>query len=206
MFIYKIVNKINGDIYVGKTTKTLEERFRKHRHKHKNVNTHLYKAMRKYGVENFEIFAIEECTGNLNEREMHWIETLAPKYNMTLGGEGGDTSESPNFKEAMIRHHPNRTHYPGSRMLGKTHTEETKTKQSKRRTEYWENLSEEEREDRATKISGTNNGMFGKTPKNSLKVTYNGVEYPSLAAAVRDSGHSAKYIKKHGVIHNDRRE
>ena len=44
------------------------------------------------------------------------------------------------------------------------------------------------------------NGMYGKTPKNSVKISYNGIEYKSIAEASRKTGHSAAYLKKHGVI------
>jgi hypothetical protein len=36
MKIYKITNKINKKVYVGKTTKTIEERFKKHIQNAKN--------------------------------------------------------------------------------------------------------------------------------------------------------------------------
>jgi group I intron endonuclease len=203
MYVYKITNKINNKIYIGKTTKSVEERFAKHRYNSADGNTHLYKSMRKYGVHNFDISIIEECVSDLDEREIFWIQTLSPEYNMTSGGEGGDTSSSPNYKDAMIKHHRNRTTYPGARMLGKTHTIETKSKQSTKRKEYWDNLSEDDREKRTRKISGGKNGMFGKTPKNSVLVTFDGVLYKSITAAAKATGHSAHYIKKHGVLHNE---
>ena len=201
MFIYKITNTINNKTYVGKTTKSIQERFRKHQQSAKYGNTYLYRAMVKYGVDNFKIEIVEECEGDLNDRERHWIAELRPEYNMTGGGDGGDTSSSPNFKAGVAEHHASRTSYPGSRMLGKTHSEETKLKQSKAREEHWANLSEEQREVRSQKVSGSNNGMFGKAPKNSLRVLYKGVQYASITAAARDTGHSPNYIKKHGELY-----
>lgn len=100
MIIYKITNKINDFFYIGKTTKSAEERFNRHFHNHKNGNTYLYRAMRKYGFDNFQIEVLEQ-TELLNEREIYWIETLNPQYNMTKGGDGGDTSKSPNFIEGL---------------------------------------------------------------------------------------------------------
>lgn len=47
-------------------------------------------AMRKYGVENFEVSLIEE-TDNPEEREVYWIEqkrSFKNGYNATLGGDG----------------------------------------------------------------------------------------------------------------------
>lgn len=52
----------------------------------------LYSAMRKYGIENFKIEEIEECSDVIvNEREIYWIEklqTFKNGYNATIGGDG----------------------------------------------------------------------------------------------------------------------
>lgn len=50
MIIYKIYNDVNSKLYIGQTTKSLEERINGH---HSSMiggqDTHLYRAMRKYG-------------------------------------------------------------------------------------------------------------------------------------------------------------
>ena len=94
MFIYKIENKINGKIYIGKTEKNNpEDRWKSHCRDAKYRKTKLYNAFKKYGIINFEFYVIE-FTGKvtrqrLNEREIYWIEVLSPEYNMTKGGDGG---------------------------------------------------------------------------------------------------------------------
>jgi group I intron endonuclease len=98
--IYLITNTITQGTYVGYTSLTLEERFKKHRYNHVAGNTHLYKAMRKYGFDNFVIEVLQE-NGNLQEDETIWIYKLCPNYNMTKGGDGGNTSDSPNWQMAM---------------------------------------------------------------------------------------------------------
>lgn len=101
MIIYQITNIITKDFYIGKT-KNPEQRF--YRHKYNAINNksqaYIYRAMRKYGVENFEFTVLERVQFSefLNEREIFWISELKPKYNMTKGGDGGDTSNSPNYK------------------------------------------------------------------------------------------------------------
>jgi hypothetical protein len=77
--------------------------------------------MRKYGIENFMIEVLE-ITEHLDEREKYWISTLHPQYNMTAGGEGGDTSSSPNFISAMKKYHASKTKdsYATFGMKGKT--------------------------------------------------------------------------------------
>ena len=94
-YIYQIKNKLNGKIYVGKTNNTIENRWKEHCQdfkKEKNEKRPLYAAMRKYGIENFEISQLEECSfEEINDKETYWIETLGTfknGYNATLGGDG----------------------------------------------------------------------------------------------------------------------
>ena len=57
-YIYQIINKVNGKIYVGKTNFSIEKRFKEHCHdafQPRNESRPLYAAMRKYGVENLYI-------------------------------------------------------------------------------------------------------------------------------------------------------
>lgn len=98
--IYKITNKVNGKIYVGQTTKSLEERFQKHcwgttESDKYHLNMAIKKAIRKYGKENFTIELIEEVeVDKLDEREVYWISTYDSYnqgYNCTLGGQNGAT-------------------------------------------------------------------------------------------------------------------
>lgn len=102
--IYQITNLVNGKIYIGKTTKSLEERFKRHFYNHTSLNTHLYKSMRKHGFTNFSIELLEVADQSIiNDRECYWISKLNPHYNMTKGGDGGDTSSSINYKLGMSK-------------------------------------------------------------------------------------------------------
>ena len=108
MIIYQITNKINGDCYIGKTSKTIEERFQRHIYNSNyNIDTHLCRAMRKYGADNYSIEILESQVSvkNIDAREKYYIETIKPRYNMTEGGDGGDTSTSPNFRRSMKEYH-----------------------------------------------------------------------------------------------------
>lgn len=93
--IYKITNNINNKIYIGKAF-DIQRRWSEHKVAINNPNKqyHLYRAMRKYGIENFSMEIIEECPIDndiLYEREQYWInyyDSYNKGYNQTLGGEG----------------------------------------------------------------------------------------------------------------------
>ena len=95
--IYKIENMQNGKVYIGQTTKLLSERFQAHVNAAKSgSNLKLSRAIRKYGKESFVISEIDsaETKEELNLKEIYWIDfydSLNSGYNMTLGGEGGNT-------------------------------------------------------------------------------------------------------------------
>lgn len=90
--IYVIKNDINDKLYVGKTVTTLANRWLHHKDDYQKYDWHLYRAMRKYGIEHFWIEKIEDCADEvINEREKYWIKelnTLEKGYNMTPGGDG----------------------------------------------------------------------------------------------------------------------
>lgn len=92
-YIYKITNNINGKIYIGMTYRTIQERWKEHQNdcnRRQAENRPLYRAMNKYGIENFSIEVLEK-TDNPEERERYWIERLGSfkyGYNATLGGDG----------------------------------------------------------------------------------------------------------------------
>ena len=55
-YIYCITNMLNGKQYVGKTVGSINERFKQHCAEYKKERSKdrpLYRAMRKYGIENF---------------------------------------------------------------------------------------------------------------------------------------------------------
>jgi group I intron endonuclease len=94
--IYLITNKLNSNLYVGKTKSTPKKRFVGHVYDANHGSTsNIAKAIRKYGADAFSIELIEEVSiENLDERERFHIARLSPDYNMTKGGEGGETGMS----------------------------------------------------------------------------------------------------------------
>lgn len=94
-YIYKITNLINQKAYIGKTMFNIEKRWKEHQTESKmqrSQNRPLYRAMNKYGVENFSIEVLEEVDINkLSIKEIYWIgyyDTYNNGYNATLGGDG----------------------------------------------------------------------------------------------------------------------
>ena len=106
--IYKITNNLNGQIYIGLSV-NIEKRWKDHKNRYQNETDKeyektLYRAFRKYGIENFTFEIIEECSKEeLSSKEIQWIafyDSFANGYNETPGGEiicmGGE--KHPNHK------------------------------------------------------------------------------------------------------------
>lgn len=97
--IYRIENLINHKCYIGQS-KYIEKRWNRHRKEPFNQNSHsynypLYKAMRKYGIENFSFEVLEECDiTELNEKEVYYIDVYNSFYNGYNQTVGGDASAS----------------------------------------------------------------------------------------------------------------
>lgn len=94
--IYKITNMISGHAYIGQSV-DIERRFANHANAAKSAKQEydyaLYRAIRKYGIENFSFDVLEEVplSENLDSREIYWIayyDTFNNGYNETLGGSG----------------------------------------------------------------------------------------------------------------------
>ena len=98
--IYKITNIINGKVYIGKTSLSIEDRYKQHIRDSKKSRTNkrpLYDAMNKYGIDNFIIEEIETniSDDDINDKEVYYIQKFhsyigdeyCNGYNATLGGD-----------------------------------------------------------------------------------------------------------------------
>jgi len=90
MYVYKIINEVNGKIYVGKHEFDDPD--------YMGSGKLLRRAFNKYGMENFrkEILYRTDDKQDLAEKERHYISELKCQdptigYNITAGGDGGDT-------------------------------------------------------------------------------------------------------------------
>lgn len=103
MILYKITNKINGKIYIGQTTRSLNVRWNEHKRDFKKLDTKLSRAVKKYGIENFTIEEIEKCQDlkSLNKKETLLIKeynTIKNGYNIRIGGENSPRSKETRKK------------------------------------------------------------------------------------------------------------
>jgi group I intron endonuclease len=91
--IYKMVNTINDDVYIGCTIYALDKRFYEHLHRcfKSDVNTKLYNSIREFGAKNFTIELLEECPlSEISEKEKQYItqyDSFDNGLNSALGGE-----------------------------------------------------------------------------------------------------------------------
>jgi len=87
--IYIVENTVNSKIYIGKTERAVETRWAEHVGAARSPS-YFHRAIRKYGADAFVVRVLEtvDDPGVLNDREIHWISTLHPDYNLTAGGEG----------------------------------------------------------------------------------------------------------------------
>lgn len=102
--IYKITNLVNGKSYIGQSV-SISERWRAHRHRpfnsnSKQYNSPLYRAIRKYGLQNFKFEVLEQCEKDcLDKKEIAYIKyynTTNPDfgYNLTSGGSGNASTDA----------------------------------------------------------------------------------------------------------------
>lgn len=175
-YIYKITNDINNKIYIGQTTRSLSKRWSQHKHNSKEGQTHLYRAMRKYGVEHFSIEKIVECPEDeLDKLECFYIEqydSYENGYNSTLGGQySGGLRGSQGFTKTELEDMWNQG-------LGVKEISE-RLKVHKRTISHWlkeyEIATHEEKENR-----GKSKSREGSKRYSTVVVFFNGVKYNSI--------------------------
>lgn len=106
MIVYKVTNNINGKIYIGKTSNSLDGRKAQHLRDSKKSKFKFHRALKKYGYENFLWEVVFECHSEqeLNLKEIELIQnynSFKNGYNMTLGGEG-QLGNTPSEKTRSI--------------------------------------------------------------------------------------------------------
>lgn len=117
--VYKIVNWLDGKVYIGSAGKSLRTRLKQHRNAlraNRHQNRHLQNAWNRDGEESFVFSVIERCEpGKCIEREQAWIDDC-----LASGVE-------------LYNHYLN-----AASPLGSKHTEETKAHLSEVRKRLWQ--------------------------------------------------------------------
>lgn len=144
MFIYMLLNKVNGKIYVGQTVRDVNKRLAQHR----TVGARgarrfpITLAIHKYGWNAFDKFVLDtaKTQEELNGLEAYWIERydcIAPNgYNLASGGgQVGRMNEETKRKIGNAsrgrRHSEESKALMATARIGAKHEEETKRKMSK---------------------------------------------------------------------------
>ena len=200
MIVYKIKNLLNGMGYVGKTTRSLDERIKEHRKKSVIVysNSYIDRAIQKNGWENFSVEIIETCETleQLNEREKFWIRELNCKkpngYNLTDGGEGtAGRIVSDETRKKISKSRTGRKFQP----LSEEHRKKISraNKGIKRSEEYCRNISERQRgKKRKPHSEETRRKMSAKCKnKRPVRCVETGKIFESIASAAKWAGVAA---------------
>jgi group I intron endonuclease len=135
MIVYKITNKINGKVYIGQSTRELQQRWSSHccDAKTRRANNKLHNAIKKYGPEAFEIEVLEkaetqEALDILEQKYIELYQSMGSKgYNLKSGGQ----SHNRYSKEARERMR--------NAKLGRQIPEEVRAKMSEGHKNYWHN-------------------------------------------------------------------
>ena len=105
--VYVHKNKINGKVYIGQTSDTLERRARGGCGY--KTSPHFYHAIKEYGWDNFEHFILESnlSSSEADKREQFWISAFdstnpSKGYNLTLGGKLTQTAGNSKLKKKVI--------------------------------------------------------------------------------------------------------
>ena len=107
--IYKVTNKITNEVYIGQSTQKYGfrsryrfkgngvERMLKYyehfRDRNYHYNEHLYRAIKKYGCDAFEVDEVHDTAmsqNELNEKEIYYVnkyDSFYHGYNNTYGGD-----------------------------------------------------------------------------------------------------------------------
>lgn len=202
MYVYKITNNINKKVYIGQSIRPIKERF----HRHINdaisnrLDTHLARAIRKYGSENFYIELIDTASTQeeLNQKEYYWINcynSVVEGYNETnsLLKCGGNTYLSKTSEEMeKIKERIRQT------KLGGKNPNATKVKCKNMITEeeyHFDSVAEMEQF-----LQAPNHTAITRRCRKEIKCLYNGIwniayekdEYDLTATAAKNNRKSTR--------------
>jgi len=129
--IYCARNRMNGNIYIGKTNKSLEWRKKKHESMAGSSRFYFHVALNKYGTSSFawRILDIASNEEELSRLEKLYIDLFSSSirgcgYNLTHGGDGAALNDASRTKISASN-------------SGKIRTHEMREEQSRIKREYY---------------------------------------------------------------------
>jgi len=179
-YIYAIKNNVNGKIYIGQTTRTLNKRIWEYKSAYnRNIfyNKYLLNSFNKYGWDNFEFSIIDTAINlsELNNKEIEYITKYNSNnkefgYNIESGG--GNAIPTTETLEKMSKSHlgikqnerwiNNRVAKAGTddaKKYGREKTEEEKLQLSATSPKFWQGkVRDKETKDKISKTK-LENGM-----------------------------------------------
>ena len=169
--IYSHVNKINGKIYIGQTGQNVNQRWRNGKGYMNNI--YFYKAIEKYGWDNFEhnilIDGLTKQEADTKEIELiSYYDSCNPQrgYNLTIGGSGTNGYHMSDEQKKNI----------SERQIGRQLSEKWKKNISEslkgdKSCWYGKTFSEDHRKNLSNSHQGQKSamGMLGKKHSNETK-------------------------------------
>lgn len=210
MIIYKATNLINGKIYIGQTITKLKYRVTAHKRDSLKKHSHLYCAIRKYGLDNFTWEKIDEALSidELNKKETYWIlfyksHLSEHGYNAMLGGNNKLVNEETRIKMSKPgslnsfygKHHSDKTKAAISKIHKGKKISESQIKMlaeinSKRMTEKWKDDKFREK-----MIKNQKGKIFTQEHKNNIKKNHHDVKGEQNPASILNESKVKEIIK-----------
>ena len=136
--IYMHKNKINNKIYIGQTSRSVEERWRKNGYGYR-TQPKFYNAILKYGWDNFEHIILETGLSKeeADKKEVYWIayyDSMNNGYNLCSGG-----NKNKVFSDEVKQHLSDvgKTKIgEKNNFYGHKHTEESKATMNDKKKKY----------------------------------------------------------------------
>jgi group I intron endonuclease len=128
--IYKILNRISGNFYIGSSSTCIKQRWASHKSALKHKKHHspaLQNAYNKYGISYFDFIVIELCSpDDCIFREQAYLDLLNPEYNCCKIAGSTKGVRASEYQKAKARE----IHKGNKYNLGKKHTKESVDKRN----------------------------------------------------------------------------